>query len=97
MVPGYAGLRELDAFVAAGLSPYAALEAATRNPAEFMGRASDVGTVAVGRQADLILLDANPLADIANVRRLSGTMVAGRWLDAARLDVLKEMVAGAVK
>ena len=95
MAPGYGTLREIEAFVAAGLSPYAALEAATRNPAEFLGRA-DLGTVAVGRRADLILLDGNPLADIANVRRLAGTMVGGRWLDAGRLEALREGVYAAL-
>ena len=87
MTPGHGALREIDAFVAAGLSPYAALEAATRNPAEYLGRA-DAGTVAVGKRADLLLLDADPLADVANVRRVAGVMVGGRWLDAARLEGL---------
>jgi imidazolonepropionase-like amidohydrolase len=95
MTPGFGALREIEAFVAAGLSPYAALEAATRNPAEFLGRA-DAGTVATGKRADLILLDGNPLADVANLRRLSGVMVGGRWLDAARLAALREGVYAAL-
>jgi imidazolonepropionase-like amidohydrolase len=95
MAAGYGTLREIEAFVAAGLSPYAALEAATRNPAEFLGRA-DLGTVAVGKRADLILVDGDPLADVANVRRLSGVMVGGRWVDAARLAALREGVYAAL-
>ncbi len=93
MIPGDAALLEAEAFVAAGLTPYAALEAATRNPAEYLGRLGEQGTVAVGKRADLVLLDANPLADVRNLRRLSGVAVGGRWLDAARLAALREEVA----
>jgi imidazolonepropionase-like amidohydrolase len=94
MTPGYAALREIDALVGAGLSPYAALEAATRNPAEYFGW-SDVGTVATGKRADLLLLDANPVTSTANLQKVSGLMVDGRWLDAQRLSTLREAVASA--
>jgi imidazolonepropionase-like amidohydrolase len=96
LIPGYSALRELDAFVVAGLSPYTALEAATRNPAEYLGRAADAGTVATGKRADLILLDANPLQSIANVRRLSGLMLNGRWIGAAQLTALREAIVAAL-
>jgi imidazolonepropionase-like amidohydrolase len=96
MVPGDAAVREIEALAALGLPSFAVLEAATRNPAEYLGRASDVGTVAVGKRADLILLDADPLADVRNVRRLSGVMANGRWLDADRLASLREGVAAAL-
>ena len=88
--------RKRAAFVAAGLTPYQALEAATRSPAEFMGRLADVGTVAVGRRADLVLLDANPLADVANAGRIAGVMVGGRWLPREELDRMLNSVATAV-
>ena len=94
-LPAFGALHELDSFVGAGLSPYDALVAATRNPAEWLGRA-DVGTVAVGKRADLILVDANPLENVDNVRRLSGTMLNGRWLPPARLAALRDGVAAAV-
>ena len=94
--PGYGALREIDALVAAGLSPYDALVAATRAPAEYLGWSRDVGTIAVGKRADLVLLDGDPLADRAVLRRPSGVMVAGRWLDRARLDAMLEGVALAV-
>lgn len=96
MIPGYSALREIEAFVGAGLPPFAALAAATRNPAEFLGWAGDAGTVETGKRADLILLDANPLASIANIHALNGVMVNGRWLDAGRLAALRDAVAGAV-
>ncbi len=66
---------------------YAVLEAATRNAAEWLGRA-DAGTIAPGKRADLVLLDANPLADIANAARIRGVMLKGTWYDRAALDQL---------
>ena len=85
-VPGYATLQELEALVTAGLTPYQALEAGTRNPALYSGKENSFGTVQVGMRADLILLDANPLSDISNVKRRSGVMVAGRWLPTEELQ-----------
>ena len=79
MTPGYGLHRELQALVGAGLPPYAALAAATRVPAEYLGRA-DLGTVAEGKRADLLLLDADPLADIRNAERVAGVVVQGRWI-----------------
>ncbi len=79
-VPGFATIQELGAMVAAGLTPYQALEIGTKNPAIYLGKAGSFGTVEVGKRADLILLEANPLESIDNVRRRAGVMVAGRWL-----------------
>jgi imidazolonepropionase-like amidohydrolase len=84
-VPGFSVRRELALLVAAGLTPYQALESGTRNVAEHFGTLDRTGTIAEGKQADLILLDGNPLADIANVNRQAGVMVRGRWLDAAEI------------
>lgn len=85
VVPGFGLLRELDYLVAAGLRPYEALRAATSDAARFLGRSDEFGSVAPGLRADLILLDADPLADIANVRAQAGVMVRGRWYPAAEL------------
>lgn len=79
-VPGFSLHRELRYLVDAGLRPYQALLTGTRNVARFVGTPDDFGTVAPGRRAELILLEANPLADIANVRRRAGVMIGGRWL-----------------
>ena len=68
----------------------AVLESATRVPAEWLGVAEDRGTVAVGKRADLLLLDANPLEDIANSRRISAVIVNGRYLPKAELDARME-------
>lgn len=96
MTPGDAVHRELEAFVAAGLSPYRALLAATRNPAEYLG-IRDGGTVTVGKRADLVMIDGNPLLSIANTRRVVGTMVAGRWYDSTAIAGLKAAVTAHVK
>ncbi len=76
-VPGFSTHRELEALVAAGLTPYEALRTGTVAVAEFLG--SKAGIVAVGRIADLVLLDANPLDDIGNSRRIHGVMLRGTW------------------
>lgn len=85
-VPGYATLFELETIVEAGLTPFEALQSGTVNPARYMGLADSFGRVEVGMRADLLLLDANPLEDISNVRRRSGVVLAGRWLPASELD-----------
>ena len=85
-VPGFALHQELRNLVEAGLPVHAALTAATRTPAEYIGREQEFGTVEVGKRADLLLLDADPLEDIRNTERIAGVMTRGRWLDAAALD-----------
>jgi imidazolonepropionase-like amidohydrolase len=85
-VPGFAAHRELGALVAAGLTPYQALKTGTVNVGLYFGTQASVGTVAAGQRADLILLDANPLTDIANSSRIAGVMVNGRWLSKADID-----------
>jgi imidazolonepropionase-like amidohydrolase len=85
-VPGYATLFELETLVDAGLTPFEALQSGTLNPARFMGLEHAFGTIEVGKRADLVLLEANPLDDIANVRRRAGVVLAGRWLPASELD-----------
>lgn len=86
LVSGFAMHHELKAFVDAGLSPYAVLEAATRNGVEYVGQIKDAGTIEVGKRADLLLLDANPLENIANVQKNSGVMVRGHWLSPTDLQ-----------
>jgi hypothetical protein len=85
-VPGFSLAREMRAMVEAGVPTYAVLEAATKNPAAFFGREAEFGTVEMGKRADLILVDGNPLEDIRNVHRQAGVMVRGRWLPKAEID-----------
>lgn len=83
MVYGFSLHRELRCLVEAGLTPFQALEAATRIPAEFFG--SNIGTIKAGNQADLVLLDANPLEKIGNTEKKAGVMLQGRWFSEASL------------
>ncbi|MBA2527733.1 MAG: amidohydrolase family protein [Pyrinomonadaceae bacterium] len=85
-VPGFSTHRELAALVAAGLTPYQALETGTRNVAIFFGTLSTSGTIGVGKRADLVLLDANPLSDVKNTTRRAGVMLRGRWLPKGEID-----------
>ena len=83
---------ELRLFVEAGLSPLDALRTATLNPARYLKATDSLGTVAAGRLADLVLLDANPLEDITNVARIHAVVLNGRVLDRAALDALLRKV-----
>jgi hypothetical protein len=84
---------ELVALVAAGMSPMEALQSATRSPADFFGRLADEGTVEPGKKANLVLLDASPLADIANTRRVTAVVLAGRLMRAEELQKLRLFAA----
>jgi len=79
-VPGFSAHRELGSLVAAGLTPYQALRTGTVNVAKFLGEEGRSGVVRAGARADLILLDANPLQDIANSLRINGIVINGRWI-----------------
>ncbi|MES3035148.1 MAG: amidohydrolase family protein [Gemmatimonadota bacterium] len=82
---------ELGWLVLAGLTPLEALQSATRDPARFLGRETEVGSVTIGKRADLVLLDADPLQDIANTRRIHAVVLGGRLL---RRDVLDALLSG---
>ncbi len=78
--------QELAALVHAGLTPYQALETGTKNVATFLGTLDSTGTVAVGKRADLVLLSANPLRDIAATAGPAGVMVGGQWLSRTAIE-----------
>lgn len=86
--------RELGALAKCGLSHYDVLAMGTRNPAEFFGTIDRAGTVEKGKRADLLLLDADPLADIANTSKIAGVMIGGRWV--ARADIDRRLSAAVV-
>lgn len=91
LFPGFSLHDELAKMVEAGLTPPEALRTATINPARYMNAAGRMGEVAPGRQADLVLLDADPLVDIRNTARIRAVVVAGRYLPKA---ALRRMLAG---
>ena len=84
--PGYSLHEELQRFVAAGFTPLEALQTATINPARFFGIEDQLGAVEKGKLADLVLLSANPLDDIANTQKIAGVIVNGRYFYRAELD-----------
>lgn len=86
VMPGYSVHDELEALVKAGLTPEQALSGATRSAAEWLHADQERGTVAVGKRADLVLLDADPLRDIANTRRIAAVIVNGQYHSRADLD-----------
>jgi transposase InsO family protein len=90
--PGFSLHDELALLVQAGLTATEALQAATRNPARFMGREQDLGTIEPGKLADMVLLDANPLETIGNTRKIQAVVYGGRLFPRAALD---EMLSNA--
>ncbi len=86
--PGFGLHDELALLVDAGLSPLAALQAATRNAADFMGQLDHRGTIEVGKTADLVLLNKDPLADIHNTRSIQAVVLRGKLYSRAALDAM---------
>ncbi|MGC2237457.1 MAG: amidohydrolase family protein [Pyrinomonadaceae bacterium] len=83
---GFTMHREMKALQDAGLSNYAVLEAATKNPSEYLGTSGKVGTIEKGKRADLVLLDANPLENISNTEKRSGVMLKGKYYTQAEMN-----------
>jgi imidazolonepropionase-like amidohydrolase len=97
LVPGFGIHQDLRNLVSAGLRPYDAIAAGTRNAGDFIGKfvpaAEPFGTIVVGKRADLILLEANPLEDVANIAKRRGVMIRGRWLSEKTLQRLLNELA----
>lgn len=96
-VPGYSLHREMQAMARAGLTPYQILAAGTRNPAIYLKAESEFGTVATGKRADLILVDDNPLKDVANLAKRSGVVLRGQWLPQEKLQHMLDDLAATYK
>jgi len=95
--PGFSLHEELHRFVAAGFTPLEALQTATINPARFFGLENQLGAIEKGRLADLVLLSANPLEDIANTQKIAGVVVNGRYFNRAELDQMLGRVEAAAR
>jgi imidazolonepropionase-like amidohydrolase len=97
-VPGFSLHREMEAMAESGMSPYQILVSGTRAVGEYFRRSDTFGTVAIGRRADLILLNSNPLDDVGNVADRAGVMVRGRWFSEGyiqeRLDEIARRFPG---
>ena len=90
--PGFSLHDELALLVESGLSPLAALQTATINPARFLVRTADIGTIEVGKTANLVLLRSDPLADIHNSAQVEGVWLQGKYFSKSAID---EMLATA--
>jgi imidazolonepropionase-like amidohydrolase len=93
-IAGFGLHQELEQLAAAGLSPLRLLQMATLDGAAFLGRADALGSVEVGKDADLVLLEANPLESIENLHRIAGVVRAGFHHSNSDLEALKNRVAG---
>ncbi len=94
-VAGFSLHEELRNFVSLGMTPYEALKTATTNSAAFLKSTDNFGTVAIGKRADLLLLNANPLSDIHSSSNISGVMIRGRWIAEPQLKRLLDRVPAA--
>jgi hypothetical protein len=90
LVPRFSIHDELETFIKAGLTPFAALQTATINSATHLGIHKRKGTIETGKEADLILLDKNPLTDIKNTRTITGVFTGGKWYDRQTLNQMLE-------
>jgi hypothetical protein len=95
VIPGFSALDELHELVSAGLTPYQAMRGATLDAARLLKQEKELGSIEVGKSADLILLRGNPLQDIDNIALRTGVMLRGRWLDNAALHAELDRVAAA--
>jgi imidazolonepropionase-like amidohydrolase len=91
--PGFGLHEELTLLVRSGLPPIDILRAATLEPARYLGALDSLGTIENGKLADLVLLDANPLTDIRNTRRIAAVIANGRLIDAGTRDRLLRSAA----
>ncbi len=97
LVAGFSLHQEFHELAAAGLTPLQVLQATTRNAAEFLGRQATIGSVEEGKNADLVILDANPIASVTNLDGIYGVVLRGKYLSKADLEKMKSEVAAAYK
>ncbi len=91
-VPGFSIHHEMQGMLEAGLTPLEIIQSGTINPATYFNSSDTFGEIKEGMQADLILVDANPLEDLSALQKITGVMVKGRWLDSKTIaDKLEEI------
>ena len=92
-VPGFSLHREMRRMADAGMSAYDIVKSGTASVGEYFKAQDQFGTIAKGQRADLILVDGNPLQDLANMEKRSGVMIRGRWLPASEIDARLAKIA----
>jgi len=90
VIPGFGLHQEFRELARAGLSPLELLQTATLNGAEFLRRADTIGTIEEGKNADLVLLEADPTASVENLARIGGVVLKGRYYSKSTLDQMKD-------
>ena len=95
--PGFSLHEELQRFVAAGFTPLESLQTATLNPAKFFGMEDRLGTIETGKMADLVILEANPLADITNTQKVAAVIVNGHYISHSDLQRILQQVENSAK
>jgi len=93
VIPGVGLHQEMALLVESGFTPLEALATATRNPARYFNALNQTGTIELGKFADLVLLDANPLADIHNTRKIRAVIMRGRYFSRVDLDAMLDRAA----
>ena len=92
VIPGFSLHQELELLVKSGFTPLQALQSATLNPGLFLSKIDKYGGIEPGRVADLVLLDANPLAEIDNTRKIFGVVAQGKYYSRQNLDTMLQQV-----
>ena len=96
-VPGFSVHREMTRMIAAGMTPYDVVKAGSQNVGAYFKDKDAFGTIEVGKRADLILVEGNPLQDVANIARRAGVMARGRWLSESDIQARLGRIAAAHK
>jgi imidazolonepropionase-like amidohydrolase len=92
-IAGFSLHQDFDLLAAGRISPLKVLQMTTLNAAKFLGREGVMGSVAAGKDADLVLLDGNPISSVSNLHRIAGVVRFGKFYSRADLDALLEEVA----
>jgi imidazolonepropionase-like amidohydrolase len=85
VIAGYSDQRQVELLVGSGFTPLEAIKICTLNGATYLGRTKDIGSIAVGKQADLVVIDGNPVADISDIRKVETVFKQGVGYDPAKL------------
>ncbi len=97
LFPGFALHGELRELVEVGLTPYEALQTSTTRPFEYLGESDRAGTIAVGKQSDLLLVEENPLRDISAASKVAGVLIRGRWIGKEEIHQRMQQIAASFK
>lgn len=93
LIPGFSLHQEFHQLADAGLTPLQILQATTLNPAKFLNREAETGSVDEGKNANLVLLDSNPMADVSGLDKIFGVVLRGKYFSSEALDKMKGEVA----